>query len=1396
MIYFLTPYQMKKFFKQILYVFGFLLLTATTYAAAPVITGYGYSGAATGSYNGTSFYDNGDDLYLFVTFDQTVNVTGNPQLRFKAPDNYTNFANYFNGDGTQQLTFKYTIGNAPDLNVNDWNDIDLPTNILKVTAGNSIKNAGGEDAVLTIGAQVSEPIKIDSKAPTWDKVEISSTAGSVVGNTRYLPGGASVLTKSYLTENDTRLAVDLGFTVGGGAVQTVSYANANGVYSSSLTGHDKDAQKTTHLTGDGVVALSSAQWIDQAGKTATGTPALVINDADATVTQYIVDSTPPVISFTDDIAAGPVASETFAVSASDNLGSNFPHYGYSVDNVCDANDVFPNTYHPIGSTVTINDESHNGQWVCLKSEDLAGNITYAISANPVNVDVTAPVFSSIGVTSDNTYDSSYGKADSILTFTLTLANPDSYDGNGSIDFTIDGTPYSANFTDPANSSPASTYTATFDLSAIGAANNASIIVTGVNFADFGGQNITNFVAGAPTPTVIIDTQSPVLTSASLATNGTGGVWARTGEKATFTLGFDEEIIRGTLNSASTASNISSLTKEFNISSWGTSDTIEFTAQNGDNGTVSMTNADFTIVDRAGNITTISTADINGILTGSATTDTTKPTATNIVITSNNPLDNKLAKTNDTIRIDFTTADNLSTNITLKNTNPTYSYILGAGHGFTVHNVAGTGAGQFIERFTDGTEQSEVEIPFRFVIWDEAGNKKIYTQADLTGPNVKFDRTDPIVQEVKISATSADGTAYMGDVPTYYAKQGDSLDFELQVCDYVDSDNNPPTGTIFGQAVTLTDDGLTGAPCTTPEGNPSQWRKWSINLAGIDGTEGLVVFSIDVNDNAGNTLANVTGTTDGSSVIFDKTAPLNPTDVVDALGVAIPNFKHRSKARFSWTNDADDTTNSAVVSGIQNYHVRFTNPANGGEVHRDEWVNSRNFDGRLSALAPWNGLPIPPRDITDPYDFHIQTRDKAGNDAPEVVAYTQPYTIGFVGRVTDENGNPLAGATVQVVSRFGETCDLNREICTVLTDANGEYAVVAQKDQDYNLTFFHQRYYLDKQESHLGHDDDTIVNSTLRGITSPHEIQTINQIVEITTDKLFVREDGKNVATKIWVASYSGEISYSQSGSDIIISSLSRIVSVTANNPNVQIINNGNNTYTIRNAGNILSSHSVDNLEQNASGVSAFGTSANYSSGSSRIATIYNAGNGNPHNTFGKYKTPAEWKAFADRLRYGVKPQILTYINRNGYEVFRGYRYGILGWDRPTMKRMQNQVKFRGISRRDGLTLEKEDGEKVISLAEKIHVMKGKFQKEFQAPEYKSDEFKEALESMKPLKRLTQKDAYKGILARNEQKERVNKWERRRSGGRIISRDPYARNRKVISLRLANGHSIKIEKILK
>jgi hypothetical protein len=113
-----------------------------------------------------------------------------------------------------------------------------------------------------------------------------------------------------------------------------------------------------------------------------------------------------------------------------------------------------------------------------------GNVSAILEIPDFTVDTTAPDFFSIGVVSNNPYDNNYAKADSVLTFTLTLTNADSYDGNGNIIFEINGIPKTINFQDPANSAKKATYTATFDLATFGSlVDNASLEITSINFAD-------------------------------------------------------------------------------------------------------------------------------------------------------------------------------------------------------------------------------------------------------------------------------------------------------------------------------------------------------------------------------------------------------------------------------------------------------------------------------------------------------------------------------------------------------------------------------------------------------------------------------------------------------------------------------------------------------------------------------------------------------------------------------------------------------------------------------------------------------------------------------------------------------------------------------------------------
>ena len=104
-----------------------------------------------------------------------------------------------------------------------------------------------------------------------------------------------------------------------------------------------------------------------------------------------IDITNPAISITDDVVAGPVTSDTVAANITDT-NITLREYALSADATCNVAD-FPGTTYTNSSTLTFNTQTNNGKWVCFKGADGAGNITYAASANPLNIDVTSPAIS-------------------------------------------------------------------------------------------------------------------------------------------------------------------------------------------------------------------------------------------------------------------------------------------------------------------------------------------------------------------------------------------------------------------------------------------------------------------------------------------------------------------------------------------------------------------------------------------------------------------------------------------------------------------------------------------------------------------------------------------------------------------------------------------------------------------------------------------------------------------------------------------------------------------------------------------------------------------------------------------------------------------------------------------
>lgn len=104
-----------------------------------------------------------------------------------------------------------------------------------------------------------------------------------------------------------------------------------------------------------------------------------------------LDQTPPVITITDNIAAGFAQSETIQATVADNTTHPAPSIShlFTTHPVCD--DSLPaSSFTHAGGNITLNDETQNGKYVCFRAVDAAGNVSYALTDHPIQVDITPP----------------------------------------------------------------------------------------------------------------------------------------------------------------------------------------------------------------------------------------------------------------------------------------------------------------------------------------------------------------------------------------------------------------------------------------------------------------------------------------------------------------------------------------------------------------------------------------------------------------------------------------------------------------------------------------------------------------------------------------------------------------------------------------------------------------------------------------------------------------------------------------------------------------------------------------------------------------------------------------------------------------------------------------------
>jgi hypothetical protein len=120
-----------------------------------------------------------------------------------------------------------------------------------------------------------------------------------------------------------------------------------------------------------------------------------------------INTAGPTLSFTDDVEAGPVQSDTITASWGD---ATVKLWDYDADGTCSNNSSSYTKSDADSMNQTT--QTNNGKYICLYAEDALGNKTTLASANLINIDVTPP---SLSITSPKAGDTV--SADDTITFT-------------------------------------------------------------------------------------------------------------------------------------------------------------------------------------------------------------------------------------------------------------------------------------------------------------------------------------------------------------------------------------------------------------------------------------------------------------------------------------------------------------------------------------------------------------------------------------------------------------------------------------------------------------------------------------------------------------------------------------------------------------------------------------------------------------------------------------------------------------------------------------------------------------------------------------------------------------------------------------------------------------------
>ncbi|WP_145662781.1 Ig-like domain-containing protein [Bradyrhizobium stylosanthis] len=758
--------------------------------AAPAVSSEAIT-SATGVQNST--LNAGDVVSVIVTFNESVTVTGTPQLALNVGGTPVQ-ANYASGSGSTQLVFTYTI----QAGQNDANGISIDANTLSLNGG-TITDAAGNAAVLTAAAVADNPsFKVDTAAPTVSSEAIISATG--VQNNTLNAGDVVSITVSFSESVTVTGTPQLALNIGGTPVQA-AYASGSGstqlVFTYTILAGQNDANGIS--LDANALSLNGGTITDAAGNAAVLTAAAVADNASFKVdTATLAVSSEAITSATgvqnstlnaDDVVSITVSfSESVTVTGTPQLALNIggtPVQANYASGSGSTQLVFTYTIlagqnDANGISIDANALSLNGGTITNAAGNAAVLTAAAVADNAgYKVDTAAPTVSSEAITSATGAQNSTLNAGDVVSVTVTFSESVTVTGTPQLALNIGGTPVQAAYASGSGSAQL-----VFTYTILAGQNDPNGISINANALSLNGGTITDAAGNAAMLTAAavtdnanykVDTAAPTVSSEAITSaTGVQNSTLNAGDVVSVTVTFGEAVtVTGT---PQLALNVGGTPVQAAYASGSGSTQLVFTytiqaGQNDANGISIDANAlslnGGTITDAAGNAAVLTAAAVAD--NASYKVDTAAPTVSSEAITSATGVQNSTLNAGDVVSITVS----FSESVTVTGT-PQLALNIG-GTPVQAAYASGSGSTQLVFTYTIQAGQNDsngISLNANALslnggtITDAAGNAAVLTAAAVAdNASYKVDTAAPTVSSEAItSATGAqNSTLNAGDV---------------------------------------------------------------------------------------------------------------------------------------------------------------------------------------------------------------------------------------------------------------------------------------------------------------------------------------------------------------------------------------------------------------------------------------------------------------------------------------------------------------------------------------------------------------------------------------------------------------------------------------------------------